>query len=419
MWLALAGVSTVWGQIIIGPVVNPVADSVIGPVIGPVVNPFGGLGANPVADTAIVGGSPSSLPPSMGGNVVPTFLISSPGSVDVSIKFLMSGCDLEPIELKSIDPNQCGQMFQGFPIPKNHFPSKAILIEEEGAYEIGYIPTNTWETEPLLEVVKDNEISLGQGTTAGSYEIEVLRQRIMAEFRDIADHHCPSRVGPCTGFDIATGDNFLIPQDDSNFCNEKPQNGRVWDLNSQSIYYLRPTALGAPLSASSQASYNFTADTWGTLYVRRLCCSGSSMQMMAQAGGAPTTTNVPTNAASCPCPVNTNSTNRTLLRSIYTTDINNIEYRKLSLFEATLSGDSSYKFRFDPDFDGEIVFYKFSDPTSYSTFTVVDNQAFSATDNLTELTLNNVGDCSTLYMAIATGACAIPMAIGTFSGSGN
>lgn len=348
--------------------------------------------------------------------------------VEVGLQAVASGCDVEPIRMRSIPDDTCSLVIDvTHTVANGMFPVNSIVVKKDGEYDItfAYSPFASNETATVaalaqisthstygvsIDVKENTKVSLG-GDLHSLDGQKAAKRKIMKWFYEAAKN-CTTNVQgtsamrmPCDGFDIAVGGNSdkqaksFKPEP----CPLEPSKPSYWTLEKDKVYFVRITEdIGI-------AQWVQTPAPKVSLAIRQRCCGTSTpidWQAWKKSSADPST---------CPCAVNPDSSQRKMLSSIYQNDIESVEHRKIQLLKADLLGADDYKFSFDPSFAGQIVFYKSGNGQPSSGLTAIASQAFSPADGMTDIHLDDLGDCSTIFMALATDPCETSDFVATVS----
>lgn len=346
--------------------------------------------------------------------------------VEVGLRAVASGCDVEPIRMRSIPDDTCSLVIDmTHTVANGMFPVNSIVVKKDGEYDITFAYSPLASNEPVtalaqistqpasgvsIDVKENTKVNLS-GDLHSPEGQKGAKRKIMKWFYEAAKN-CTTNVQgasamrmPCDGFDIAVGDNSdrhaqsFTPL----ICPLEPSKPIYWTLQKDKVYFVRI------IENTSIARWVQTPAPTVSLAIRQRCCGSSTLinwQALKESASDPST---------CPCAVNPDSTQRKMLSSIYQNDIESVEHRKIQLLKADLLGAEDYKFSFDPSFAGQIVFYKSDNAQSSGGLTAIASQAFNPADGMTDIHLDDLGDCSTIFMALATDPCETSDFVATVS----
>jgi hypothetical protein len=345
--------------------------------------------------------------------------VSGEGGAGVALRAMGSGCDIEPITMRAIPSDTCNNLIGYVYISaQGMFPSIAFTVETAGEYDITFevysmsaslgnelASASLWPSGSVyLDVKEDTELRLGEKFVLKG-NLKTAKKLVMDWFRKVAEKYCSRdespQIGniaeaPCTGFDTAIGEGssrWASPSAPP--CSSEVKADSYLNLAANTLYYVRLIQNNLQVGQwSAQKSHK------AALYIRRRCCDDATTS-----NGFKVWASMRANSGSCPCEVNPDAATQKTLSSIYAKEIENAEHRKIQLFEATLSGAEDYKFSFDPSFSGQVVFYKSNGRASYEELSVIGSQAFEAADGMQDILLDKLGDCATIYMALASDPC--------------
>jgi hypothetical protein len=330
------------------------------------------------------------------GGTNPELNVTNDSTVGSDVRFLSSGCagNLDPIELRvvqiapcqtfeaTIDINACGSLPKYAIVPENTNANKFIVNLELPVGLAGKVQAKFWEQN--IEPQPENYLA----EVLAGYQLDIWNR-----------NHAPNSARVvCTDFDIAVG----------NKCSLQVAGQDPVTMQYGAGYFLRISPVNSGEVSSEKVSVVITDAGCPPAYLNYVPSNfGPNPYEMdwAMLNNSPTVTTIRA-PYPCSCEASPNPVYAQVIDSVYH-DAVLPEYAQLHMFSATFWGDSSYRVGFDPQIDGQVLFYSAADPADYSTYSMVANHPFLAAETQTNVDLTGIGDCRNLIMFIAHDPCAV------------
>lgn len=330
---------------------------------------------------------------------------------------------LDPIELEILRLEPCETLLTEVGVtPYGAFPNRAVIphldehinytltcnvIDPQSGTDEPEVEASLWvepPTKPKLEAVlwaePATQEQIEEQIAEAQKAKELLKEKLMA-YQEIVKEEDerraneqgetpanPDREG-CPEFEVASGDRKLPPP-------TSPGNDWGQNFKAQTATYLRVARLEDDKSRAA-------ATCQVEMCFNHPGCSTGATDPGNGSIGVNDTIQIP---SPCQCVGHPDSITRNLLQTLYSMHMND-ENTKLRFFQVTFKGANNYKVSLNPNFDGQVVVFKFLDPDVASDYTKLEDVSFTASDPDHSFILKDLKPCATLRMIIGYHPCDI------------